>query len=277
MSGFVFFYTTMAETVVTGGDCSQIINFIMDYNNNKRCKHLQNQGRLRFNGQFLSNSQFSQIQMDDNCSTLFVTISATKYERLTYFKQTGDTMNTVKRTFSELCKKRSDCKHIYNAKETFTYNDLTQMMEIIKLHMKTRNYQNFIFIAQGYGKINLKKKNQTKDYFRFTDGSKLILNEFECQFQNIIPRKTKRQIGWDLLPKYYGKKCGYQSCDKAQCNRKFKYIRQPEEFYIGHFYCTFNKFKLCKRCKSIYYCCRNHQKKDWKRHKNEQCIKQKIM
>ena len=36
------------------------------------------------------------------------------------------------------------------------------------------------------------------------------------------------------------------------------------------------KFKICKRCKSVFYCNRKHQKKDWNNKHRKNCVEKKV-
>ena len=49
-----------------------------------------------------------------------------------------------------------------------------------------------------------------------------------------------------------------KQCNYIKCNRK-----------------DLDKYKVCKRCKSAFYCCRNHQKKDWNTSHRVHCVQRK--
>ena len=57
---------------------------------------------------------------------------------------------------------------------------------------------------------------------------------------------------WELFPVM--KQCNYIKCNKS--NRKMKSQKNNNDIC--------KKLKLCSKCKSAFYCTRNHQKKDWK-------------
>merc|ERR1712228_154305 len=47
--------------------------------------------------------------------------------------------------------------------------------------------------------------------------------------------------------------CYFKECNYSECRAKDK------------------KLEVCKKCKSVYYCCREHQKRDWKLNHRKEC------
>lgn len=64
-----------------------------------------------------------------------------------------------------------------------------------------------------------------------------------------------KKCGWIYCKKSFAKKGG---CKCSTC-KKNKVEDDGQKFYI------------CNGCKLIYYCCRDHQKRDWKLIHSEQC------
>eukprot|EP01084_Bolivina_argentea_P042549 78452_1 len=99
-----------------------------------------------------------------------------------------------------------------------------------------------------------KSRNGTK-YELF----KLVVSQYKNALMKIVDGKKSR---FNIAKKSrinIVKKCGWNKCNK-ESNTQSLEIKS-------------HKMYICKGCKLIYYCCRKHQKKDWKMIHSQQCLK----
>eukprot|EP01084_Bolivina_argentea_P118617 210422_1 len=111
-------------------------------------------------------------------------------------------------------------------------------------------YQSFLASLQREYQncYNRVKKNAYKRFYY----KKLIeFTEWSDRHKQIVTSKEKRVL--------------MQWCDYSKCNQLLK--------NLGCNSCKANSVYLCKGCKLVAYCGRNHQKKDWKILHQHQCLK----
>ena len=91
------------------------------------------------------------------------------------------------------------------------------------------------------------------------------LSNFDTGLGTLFHRKmsvlhkyqTESHIEYATTPEQIsGKRCGWNRCkiERKYCNHHIEW-------------------KICKGCKFVYYCCRNHQKKHWNSGHASQCKK----
>lgn len=95
--------------------------------------------------------------------------------------------------------------------------------------------------------LNLKKKNQMPTYVqKYTTPAKLFLSQVQEHIIDNIQFNIMKNI-------IKFRQCAYDNCLKS----------------------NLKKYQKCKRCKSVFYCCRNHQKRDWNVNHRLVCVANK--
>lgn len=200
-------------------------------------------------------AQMKHINYQD--PTIFITICAANYQKFKYLKVSWRSHISFQKTF----KSHKNIKHLYHNNDKFTSKDLEWVLNQMIQENNIKHYKNVIFHGVGYGSLN---ENQNNDYFRFTNGLKLHINEFESRLQSLISPKIKTIVGWELYSSKVSKECGF-----SKCNTSILITNNTNE---GKIQIQPLALKLCSRCKIKYYCCRRHQKLDWKyRHRYDCC------
>ena len=187
--------------------------------------------------------------------SMWITICPAKYGKFKYLQLVHEAHIRYKKWFQN----QTNIKHIHNHNETFTPKELEYLLRQVKQENKMKQYKNVILTVMGYGSLN----NNDKDYFRFTNGLKLFVIDFESYLQSLISPKIKTLFSWELYSSKISKECGYSECNASilTINNNTK----PGKIQIL-------TLKLCSQCKNRYYCCRKHQKLDWnKNHRYECC------
>ena len=188
-------------------------------------------------------------------ASIWITICAAKYDKFKYLQVAHEANIRYKKWFQN----QTNIKHIYHHNDTFTPKELEYLSKQVKQQNNMKQYKNVILSVMGYGSLN----NNAKDYFRFTNGLKLFVIEFESRLKSLISPKIKTFFSWELYSSKISKECGY-----SECNTSILTINNNTN--SGEIQIL--TLRLCSQCKNRYYCCRKHQKLDWnKKHRYECC------
>ena len=104
---------------------------------------------------------------------------------------------------------------------------------------KNKSFQKIIVEMIGYG---------TEKYIYLSDGHKLKFNDIKKRIRKMFERKSII-----MIKDTYAVKCGWKYCNKTKKDKKLR---------------------KCKgTCGKMFYCCKYHQKKDWKDNHREMCNK----
>ena len=93
----------------------------------------------------------------------------------------------------------------------------------------------------------LKEFRESRKILKYKDNA---YPEFLAVMEKHIKNKTSFVVMRNII---IMKHCNYTKCNRMDLK----------------------SYKICNRCKSVFYCCRNHQKKDWKYYHREHCVPRK--
>eukprot|EP01084_Bolivina_argentea_P035040 64977_1 len=103
---------------------------------------------------------------------------------------------------------------------------------------------------------NLKKCNLRNNYYLTKQRIKNYSKFYASQQDKIFLNRVKKYINDSKYYNIINNVIRLKQCNYIECNRK-----------------DLKSFSVCKFCKSAYYCCRQHQKKDWNTNHRKYCVR----
>ena len=192
----------------------------------------------------------------------------------------------------------SDDNNSYEKKEYLFHNPQTYDHEA-SLEWRGRCFLSYIGASGEHGMTFPQAVEKlTALYSKDTEDSKLVEDRWTRLFGQIIPGSELEGLLVQERAKYHEEHCGSRSIRtlvehrerfaqleqerlekeelKKEAEEKKEALARQEEkaFYETTHYCAVclkPADKACARCKNIFYCCLEHQRCDWKRHKNMSC------